>query len=122
MNQKRGQGGLVRAGEIPLLKTLQKKFKPPSRAQLELVDAALAIQVIITVLAGLAEFERDLIRSRTGEGRELAKKRGVKFGRPSKLTPHQRREAIARREQGELLTEIARTYNVSDSTISRLRA
>jgi DNA invertase Pin-like site-specific DNA recombinase len=77
--------------------------------------------LIITVLAGLAEFERDLIRSRIGEGRELAKKRGVKFGRPAKLTTHQRREAIARWEQGELLTEIAHTYNVSDSTISRLR-
>ena len=41
---KRGEGGLVQAGEIPLVKTLAKKFKPPSRAQLELVDAALAIQ------------------------------------------------------------------------------
>jgi hypothetical protein len=44
MSQKRGQGGLVRAGEIPLLKTLQKKVRPPTRAQLELVDAGLAIQ------------------------------------------------------------------------------
>jgi hypothetical protein len=41
---KRGEGGLVRAGEIPLMKTLAKKFAPPTRAQLELVDAALAIQ------------------------------------------------------------------------------
>ena len=41
---KRGEGGLVQAGEIPLVKTLAKKLKPPSRAQLELVDAALAIQ------------------------------------------------------------------------------
>jgi DNA invertase Pin-like site-specific DNA recombinase len=78
--------------------------------------------LMLTMLGGLAEFERELIRARTGEGRERAKQRGVKFGRPSKLTAHQRREAIARRERGDLLTEIARTYNVHDSTISRLRA
>jgi hypothetical protein len=46
---------------------------------------------------------------------------GVLFGRPLKLTPHQRREAIARRDTGETLTDIGRSYNVSDSTISRLR-
>jgi DNA invertase Pin-like site-specific DNA recombinase len=79
-------------------------------------------RLMLVFLGGLAEFERELIRARTGEGRELAKKRGVKFTRPAKLTPHQRREAIARREGGDLLTEIAPTYNVHDSTISRLRA
>jgi DNA invertase Pin-like site-specific DNA recombinase len=67
-------------------------------------------------------FERDLIRARTGEGRERAKARGVKMGRKPKLTPHQQREAVARRERGEALTEIARSYNVSHSTISRLPA
>lgn len=79
-------------------------------------------RLMLTMIGGLAEFESELIRARTGEGRELAKKRGVKFGRPAKLTTHQRREAVARRERGDLLTEIARSYNVSDSTISRLRA
>jgi DNA invertase Pin-like site-specific DNA recombinase len=44
-------------------------------------------RLMLTVLGGLAEFERDLIRTRTGEGRERAKRRGVKLGRPSKLTP-----------------------------------
>ena len=78
-------------------------------------------RLMLTMLGGLAEFERELIRERTGQGRKLAKGRGVKFGRPFKLTAHQRREAIGRRECGELLTEIARSYNVSDSTISRLR-
>jgi DNA invertase Pin-like site-specific DNA recombinase len=76
---------------------------------------------MLTVLGGLAEFERDLIRSRTSEGRERAKARGVRLGRRPKLTPHQIREAIARREAGEPLTEIGRSYNVSHSTISRLR-
>jgi DNA invertase Pin-like site-specific DNA recombinase len=77
----------------------------------------------LTGLGGLAEFERDLIRARTGEGRERAKARGVKMGRPPKLTPHQQKEAIKRREQGdESLTEIGRSYNVSAATISRLSA
>jgi DNA invertase Pin-like site-specific DNA recombinase len=77
------------------------------------------------VLGGLAEFERDLIRTRTGEGRERAKARGggVKLGRKPKLTEHQKREAIHRRDvDGETVREIARSYNVSHSTISRLTA
>jgi DNA invertase Pin-like site-specific DNA recombinase len=77
-------------------------------------------RLMLTVLGGLAEFERELIRTRTGEGRERAKARGVVLGRKPKLTVHQRREAIARREAGEVLTDIARSYNVSHSTISRL--
>ena len=78
-------------------------------------------RLILTVLAGLAEFERELIRTRTGEGRERAVARGVRMGRRPKLTPHQRREALARRDAGEPLVEIARSYAVSHSTISRLR-
>src|ERR1700704_3353914 len=77
-------------------------------------------RLMLTVLGGLAEFERELIRTRTGEGRERAKARGVILGRKPKLTSHQKREAIARREAGEVLTDIARSYNVSHSTISRL--
>jgi DNA invertase Pin-like site-specific DNA recombinase len=75
---------------------------------------------MLTVLGGPAEFERELFRTRTGEGRQRAKARGVIMGRKPKLTGHQRREALARREAGEVLTEIARSYNVSHSTISRL--
>ena len=75
---------------------------------------------MLTVLGGLAEFERDLIRARTGEGRERAKARGVKMGRKPKLTPHQRNEALKRRDDGEPIREIARSYNVHNSTISRL--
>jgi DNA invertase Pin-like site-specific DNA recombinase len=77
-------------------------------------------RLMLTVLAGLAEFERELIRTRTGEGRERAKARGVRLGRKPKLTPHQRKEALARREAGEPLVDIARSYAVSHSTISRL--
>jgi DNA invertase Pin-like site-specific DNA recombinase len=78
-------------------------------------------RLMLTVLGGLAEFERELIRSRTSEGRERAKARGVRMGRRPKLTPHQRLEAIARREAGEPLVDIARSYAVAHSTISRLR-
>jgi DNA invertase Pin-like site-specific DNA recombinase len=80
-------------------------------------------RLMLTVLGGLAEFERDLIRTRTGEGRARAKARGVKLGRKPKLTTHQQREAIKRRDRGdETLAEIGRSYNVSGWTISRLRA
>jgi len=72
------------------------------------------------VLGGLAEFERDLIRARTAEGRQRAKARGVKLGRRPKLTPHQQQEARQRVESSETVREIARSYNVSHSTISRL--
>ena len=78
-------------------------------------------RLMLTVLGGLAEFERDLIRARTSEGRERARARGVKMGRPPKLTLHQRREALRRRDRGtETLADIARSYNVSAATISRL--
>jgi DNA invertase Pin-like site-specific DNA recombinase len=77
-------------------------------------------KLMITILGGLAEFERSLILSRTADGRARAKARGVKFGRKPTLTPHQRVEALARRAAGEACVEIARTYNVSHSTISRL--
>jgi len=80
-------------------------------------------QPSMELLSGLAEFERDLIRARTGEGRARAVARGQKMGRPPKLTPHQQKEAIKRRDQGdETLADIGRSYNVSPATISRLTA
>jgi DNA invertase Pin-like site-specific DNA recombinase len=78
-------------------------------------------RLMLTILGGLAGFERELIRTRTGEGRQRAMARGVVMGRPPKLTIHQRREAVARRDGGEILMDIARSFNVSHSTISRLR-
>jgi DNA invertase Pin-like site-specific DNA recombinase len=80
-------------------------------------------RLMLTVLGGLAEFERELISARTGEGRERAKARGQHMGRPPKLTPHQRAEAVRRRDKGEeTLAEIGRSYNVSPQTIGRLVA
>src|SRR6516225_4289319 len=63
-------------------------------------------RLMLTVLGGLAEFERELIRERTGEGRRRAKANGVRFGRPHSLTQHQRQEAIKRRAAGETLASI----------------
>ena len=79
-------------------------------------------RLMLTVLGGLAEFERHLILSRTNEGRVRAKARGVRFGRRPKLTKHQQAEALARIAGGETLTAVARSYNVSHMTISRLGA
>jgi DNA invertase Pin-like site-specific DNA recombinase len=77
-------------------------------------------RLLLTVLGGLAEFERELIKARTSEGRARARKDGVRFGRPRVLNDFQRREAIRRRENGESLKSIARSYNVSAPTIFRL--
>ena len=77
-------------------------------------------RLMLTMLGGLAEFERELIRARTGEGRKRAKARGVKFGRPVKLTAHQRKEALQRLAEGAMQADLARSYGVSQATISRL--
>jgi DNA invertase Pin-like site-specific DNA recombinase len=77
-------------------------------------------RLMLTVLGGLAEFERHLILARTSDGRQRAQQRGVRFGRKLKLTSHQRQEALERRAAGEALVDIARSYAVSHSTISRL--
>ena len=78
---------------------------------------------MVMVLGSSVGFERDLIRTRTGEGRARAMERGVKLGAANRNSERQRREAIHRRDvDGETLAEIARSYNVSRSTVSRLTA
>ena len=71
-------------------------------------------------MAAIAEFKRELIRERTGDGRKRAMAAGVKFGRKPKLSIFQRLEAAKRRAAGETLAEIAKSYAVDISTISRL--
>ena len=75
---------------------------------------------MIAVLGGLADVERDLIRTRTAEGRSRAKARGQHMGRPSKLTEAQKVEARRRRAEGATLKELAQSYDVGRATISRL--
>ena len=76
----------------------------------------------MTVFAGIAEFERDLIRERTGAGREAAKQRGVRFGRPRKLNVDQAKVATQLLAEGKAVRDIARTFNVHEATIYRLAA
>jgi len=76
-------------------------------------------RLMIAVLGGLADVERDLIRTRTAEGRSRAMARGQHMGRLPKLTPQQQKEARRRRAEGETLKEMAKRYNVGKSTISR---
>jgi DNA invertase Pin-like site-specific DNA recombinase len=78
-------------------------------------------RLMLTILGGLAEFERELIKARTAEGRERAISRGVRMGRKRKLTPHQQAEVRKRREEGQSVRELGRSYNVSPNTISRIR-
>ena len=77
-------------------------------------------RLLSTLLAAIAEFERELIRERTGDGRKRALANGVKFGRKPKLSAFQQSEALKRRAKGETLAEIAKSYAVDISTISRL--
>jgi len=77
-------------------------------------------RLMLTVLGGLAEFERELIKARTSDGRARARARGVRFGRKPRLSAFQITEALRRREAGEPLADIGRSYGVSHSTISRL--
>ena len=79
-------------------------------------------RLMLTVLSGIAEFERSLILQRTNEGRARAMSEGIRFGRKPKLTKHQAREALKRVAAGEPLREIALSYAVDHSTISRLKA
>jgi DNA invertase Pin-like site-specific DNA recombinase len=77
-------------------------------------------RLLSTLLASIAEFERELIVERTSAGRERAMAAGVKFGRKRKLSDYQRAEAIKRRGAGETLAAIAKSYGVDLSMISRL--
>ena len=77
--------------------------------------------MIMTVFAGIAEFERDLIRERTGAGRLEAKKRGVRFGRPEKMNDEQKLLAKRLLQEDKSVNEIAKTFNVHKATIYRLQ-
>ena len=79
-------------------------------------------KMIMTIFAGIAEFERDLIRERTGAGRADAKKRGVRFGRPQKINQEQKKLAQRLIKEGKSVAEVARTFSVHPATIYRVLA
>ena len=76
-------------------------------------------RMVLTMFAGVAEFERALIRHRTDEGRQAAMRRGVSFGRPQKLRPDQKTLALTLVQEGRSISEVARTFNVHPATIHR---
>lgn len=78
-------------------------------------------RLMLTILGGLAEFERELIKSRTGEGRVRAKARGVKFGPKFKLSADQRAYVARQRAEGESVRQLAKILGVSKATIARIR-
>src|ERR1019366_4858206 len=77
-------------------------------------------KMIMTIFSGIAEFERDLIRERTGAGREAAKKRGVQFGRPRKLNPEQAQLVRRLLDEGQSVKDLAKTFDVHIATIYRV--
>lgn len=77
-------------------------------------------KMVVTVLSGIAEFERDLIRERTKIGRLEAKRRGVKFGRPKKLGADQKKAILRRLKDDQSIREIAEDYNVHFTTVYRV--
>jgi DNA invertase Pin-like site-specific DNA recombinase len=70
------------------------------------------------MVGGIAEFEREAIK--IGASEERARAKAGTMGRPPKLTRRRRQEALKRREAGEPLSMIARTYGVAHTTIARL--
>jgi DNA invertase Pin-like site-specific DNA recombinase len=77
-------------------------------------------RLVVSILAAISEFEREIVLSRITEGRKRTQRNGIKFGRKPKLTDYQRQEALERLAQGESQSTIARTFNVDRATISRL--
>jgi DNA invertase Pin-like site-specific DNA recombinase len=120
----RGRRQRRRASSAAIVKQIvdaKAQFRSLAEPWADIGTSTSTERLMLAVLGGLADVECDLIRTRTGEGRERAKARGVKLGRKPKLTDHQKREAIRRRDiNGETVRDIARSYNVSHSTISRL--
>jgi DNA invertase Pin-like site-specific DNA recombinase len=77
-------------------------------------------KMIMTIFAGIAEFERDLIRERTGAGRADARKRGVRFGRPKKMNADQQKLALRLLKEGKSVREVARTFSIHPATLYRI--
>jgi DNA invertase Pin-like site-specific DNA recombinase len=77
-------------------------------------------KMIMTVIAGIAEFEADMIRSRTSAGRAAARTKGVTFGRPRKISPKNKKLAMRLLKEGHSVRDVAETFDVHTSTIYRL--
>ena len=106
---------------LHIIEDFQQKYIALKSLQEPWADTTSSVgKLIITVMAGIAEFERDLIRQRSRDGREAAKKRGVKFGRPSKLSPAQIALIREVRDNGTSVSELASAFQVGKDTIYRV--
>jgi len=76
-------------------------------------------RLVMTIMGGIAEFERSLIRSRCDDGIARAKAKGTKFGRPTALDASQKRKIADRYAAGETMAMLARDYEVGEATIFR---
>ena len=74
---------------------------------------------MMTIMGGIAEFERGLIRSRCEEGIQKAKAKGTQFGRPTRLDASEKRKIAERYAAGETMAELAREYDCGETTIFR---
>jgi DNA invertase Pin-like site-specific DNA recombinase len=79
-------------------------------------------RMVLTVFAGIYEFERALINERTSAGRAYAKAKGVRFGRPLKMSPEQVVLARQLTKEGRPTSEVAKLLNVHRSTLYRILA
>jgi DNA invertase Pin-like site-specific DNA recombinase len=95
---------LLQAGDLVLVTKLDRL----ARSTRELLDLS---RLMSTLLAAIAEFERDLIRERTGEGRKRAMKAGVKFGRKPKLSGFQRKEAASTPDKSDRIDVLRRRFD-----------
>lgn len=77
-------------------------------------------KMILTVFSGIAEFERELIRERTSIGRKSAKEKGVRFGRPPRISKEQKDMIVKLREEGKSASEIARIFKIHRASIYRV--
>ena len=130
--------GIVDAGDIVIVWRLDRLARS-TKMLLEIIDRIMdagakfsslsepwadttspAGKMIMTIFAGMAEFERDLIRDRTGTGRKAALERGVKFGRPSKITPAQMKLIKRLLNEGQSIRQVAETFEVHYTTLYRL--
>src|SRR5271168_2295642 len=120
--RRRGDGDRLARSTFDLFGIVKRivDAKAQFRSVAELWADTSTGRLMLAVLGGLADVERDLIRTRTADGRSRAKARGQHMGRPPKLAPQQRKEARRRRAEGATLKELAKSYNVGAATISRL--
>lgn len=107
---------------LQTLKTLEErsiKVKVNALGDVDLTSAA--GKVTVRVLAAVAEMERDLLVERTQAGLARAKAEGKQLGRPSKTSEEQRHTILARLHAGETVSQLARDYNVSRTSIINIR-